>query len=337
MPKRFDSFMQSPIGAFTESMAHARDQAEPAVGYIVGGQEMGEPERYQRAVDRYNFPEDTWVTRKSLPASDFPIGLTTGAGFAIFDRGHIVGGHDHPKGNFQHWVYLQQGDFWEQLQGAPLGGSNITRPGAGFHGRGYIFGTAEDKGDNREVQRYDPKTDQWTILGSYPKPTRFFGRVVTIGFKMYLYASARLLGHDSARNDKYDPLTDTWSIAAKAPVVRASAAGGVVKGHAYFQGGTRSYRENNTPAYEAYGYNPKTDAWIEFPPLLGEGKPSRTYHASFVLNQATSIFIAGGMTLSRYAIRETWQYNWSDETWTQKERMLGPNRRMMRSWALWQQ
>ncbi|MCH8228064.1 MAG: hypothetical protein IIC63_06590, partial [Proteobacteria bacterium] len=120
MAKRFDSFMQSPVGAFTESMAHERNQAEPAVGYIVGGQELGEPERGNRALDRYDFPGDTWVARKSLPPNAFPDGISSGASFAIFDRGHVVSGFDRNKGNIHHWVYLQQENCWEQLQGAPL-------------------------------------------------------------------------------------------------------------------------------------------------------------------------------------------------------------------------
>jgi len=104
-------------------------------------------------------------------------------------------------------------------------------------------------------EKYDPKSNQWTIKTSMPTPRASFATAVVEG-KIYCIGGTTGLKDGqvvtSSVNEVYDPKTDTWSTKTAMPTPRVGVSAGVVDGKIYVVGGDSNVTEV---------YDPATDTW----------------------------------------------------------------------------
>jgi N-acetylneuraminic acid mutarotase len=122
---------------------------------------------------------------------------------------------------------------WVRKADVPDGRNHVAA--AGLDGYFYVLGgqhgQEEDQAALGDVDRYDPSTDQWTVMASLPvyagkshisEGTFAFGdRIIVIGGEQ---------GFDDPQTaiESYDPATNTWTKLGTLPAARSTVIAGVV-------------------------------------------------------------------------------------------------------------
>ena len=244
----------------------------------------------------YDPSSNTWQQK-----ADYPSGPRLSAfGFAIGNKGYAGAGLDD-------FLYTQS-DFYEYnpvtnswtakalFAGTPIFGASA----AVVANKAYVcFGDDWDPFYMRhnELWEYNPTTDSWNSLSSFPGFARRDAIGFAIGTKAY-YGT----GNDDSYLEtsdfwEYEPATDTWTqLANFMGSDRSQAVGFAVNGKGYI--GTGGQLDEQ----DFYEYNPSTNSWrgIDFFPGAG-----RENSASFVIGNLA--YVTCGTNGINY--NDLWEFN----------------------------
>jgi gliding motility-associated-like protein len=208
----------------------------------------------------YDPSTNIW-TRKA----DLPVQSSYSVGYSIGNKGYIVGGTTNdPVTNNNiarstiHYEYDPTTNTWTSKANLPIG----LTAAAGFSiaSKGYIGIGVGNSGYNNDFFSYDPFTDAWSQIASYPKQSKQSAVGFSLGNLGYVIGGNN--GIPTERKDvyAYDPTSDTWILKTSYPgnFVSQNLSGGnrqnVVNNKFYFGLGFISYSQTVCGSY-TYSYS----------------------------------------------------------------------------------
>lgn len=136
-----------------------------------------------------------------------------------------------------------------------------------LNGKGYVFsGRAQNGGYLKDLWEYDPATDQWKQLSSFPGQARVSAAMTAYDGALYMglgFGKGKIYADSSYLHDwwKWDPGTDTWT--ELAPYEQETTVRPTL-----FVVGARIYAIYGTSGCftrEINYYEPKTNTWHSIP------------------------------------------------------------------------
>ena len=233
---------------------------------------------------------------------------------AIGGKMYVYGGYHYQGGPAylsDLWVYDPAQNAWAQLANGPYG--RYGHCAAALNGKMYVFGgygwgTASGSNYQGDLMVYDPATNAWKHLGSWPAPC-IHASLVAIKGKLYLYG-----GYGTAHFAvicEYDPATAKWRQLTSSPNQRSEHTAVVIDDRMYVFGGTRGAGYYN----DVYFYDPATDKWTQ----LGVGATQRHEHVAVAIG--SKMYIFGGHRASSSNdlayLNDLWVYDASANSWTE--------------------
>lgn len=273
----------------TERWGHTSAVVSNSAGqpilYVIGG--SGHPSGPALAtVQAFDFAVNTWSTKAPMPLALFQ---TNGAG-VIDGKIYVSGGVEMGDKQYRQtlFVYDPAANTWSRKRDMPTetwGGVTGV-----IDGKLYVL-TCDVEDDcyaftRMALYRYDPATDQWTLLSVTP---RALGDPMggVIGGKLYA------TGGPSGELVVYDPVTNTWTQKASLPVGRAWGAAAVIAGKLFILGGFERLADgSHIEVRKTTMYIPAKDLWREKAPM-----PTHRLHfaaAKAVVNGQARIVAVGG-------------------------------------------
>jgi N-acetylneuraminic acid mutarotase len=259
--------------------------------------------------------------------SDFGGPGRSGAfGFAIGNKGYVIGGQGSSSFLKDFWEYDPSTDKWTRKADYP-GEGIMGLMGFGINNKGYVgTGSGIDSVNVplfksvKDFYEYDPSTDKWTRKADFAGGER--SGMIAFSINGIGYTG---LGADvNARYTydvlggfkdfwKYDMATDTWMQVGDYPENISASIGFLCNGRGYAGLGGIS---NNF-----WQYNPLTDGWIKKADFTGvNGGPGCQFVIgtnAYVGFGSTSVQIANGMWVPEL-LNDIWEYNTLTDKWTQK-------------------
>jgi N-acetylneuraminic acid mutarotase len=261
------------------AVATVTNPAGQSVVYAMGGRNWnGVPIAVNAA---YNVATNTWTFQRGLPV---PLAFSNGAG-VINGKIYVSGGlSNYALDDIQLglYVYDPASNSWTRKHDLPIiksdydvsylfGARGVTGVIAG---KLYVFTACfvqdwaplplaeENCGRGPGFFRYNPATDQWTILPSpFGAETRSPYAGGVIGGKFYVTGGS--VNTTKAWFAVYDPSTNRWTPKTSLDLNRPGAATAVLQSKLYVMGGSRYIAARH--AWEAVDwnsvYNPITDVW----------------------------------------------------------------------------
>ena len=245
-----------------------------------------------------------WIQRADFPA----IARHRGTGMSIGNKGYMGLGHYNGAGpnivKKDWWEYDPGTNAWTQK--ADYIGNNGNGNYAPLHWTigsfGYLAGGT--LGDAM-LYKFDPAINQWLPVNSCPTtPGNNDGFV--IGNKGYYLSSSSLF--------EFDAVTETWATKSAAPFNANTW-------NSAFTLNNKGYVKNGVALWE---YKPTIDAWTqqaEFPGL------ARAASVSFTQNNKGYIVTGYGVGFLSDISSEAWEYDPSQNQWTQMPDFKGSSRR----------
>ena len=228
-------------------------------------------------------------------------------------------------------------DYYDDLWSFTIGDGELGTwseladfPGAGRTGaialattsKGYV-GFGYDGDDYlKDFWEYNPATNSWKELAAFPDTSRYGAVGFTINDE--LYVGTGYFGKYDKKFYKYSPSSDSWtSIASFGGEKLRDAIGFSYKGKGYVLGGYIN------GWYEGfYSYNPATDQWSALNRLSEDNEASgvaRSNGCAIVSEAEGKVWIACGNN-NNSALRSVWEWNPTDDTWTEKTSFEGSGR-----------
>ena len=245
----------------------------------------------------YDIASDEW-----LPIASIPQDRHHGMAAAYQGKVYYFGGS--PEGSLagtkESWVYDPALDQWDEIAPLPVHRS------AGFAvvysdfiyimggvGASHSHSDDDELEDNGETLRYDPSTNEWTLL-SPPLQRREHVTAALIGDQIYVFGG-RWVDAELDTSDIYDPATDTWKKGPDLPEPRAGNGIAVLNGLVYLIGGEIWMSGPETTLYSVDVYDPVTDSWSSLPDL------SFPLHGVPAVASGDRLYVIGGSTIAAMA------------------------------------
>jgi DNA-binding CsgD family transcriptional regulator/N-acetylneuraminic acid mutarotase len=172
---------------------------------------------------------------------------------------------------------------WRNLAPMNTGRSRFAMVAA-TDGQLFAIGGETNGGVVGSIERYDPGTDQWTILTS-SKPTRVSNiSAALVGNRIFVPGGRTAEGKATTIVEVFDVTSNAWSEVKPLPRPVYTYALAVYKNKVYLFGG----RNDRGYANSTFVYDPQKDAWKQ-----GREMPTqRAYAAAATLG--SRIFVVGG-------------------------------------------
>ncbi len=190
---------------------------------------------------------------------------------ALSDPGPVVSGSTDPYA-VQRWSAR-----------APMGVARQRFACASHEGLLYIIGGDTATGASRDLEVYDPSTDQWEERSSKPTAASNVSAAVLNG-EIWVPGGTDEAGRTLSVLEVYDPCEDIWREASPLPEPRSAYALTAAEGRLYLFGGWDGSRF----VPDVLIYDPEQDCWSVGTPL----QQARGFAAAAALDGY--IYLAGG-------------------------------------------
>ncbi|WP_339699270.1 kelch repeat-containing protein [uncultured Roseivirga sp.] len=251
---------------------------------------------------------NVWIDQTNYPGGH----LSRAVSFVVDDELFIgTGLHDSFVNSF--YKYNSKIGSWGLISSLP---SNPRAEGIGFSvgDYGYVGLGYQCVGSGlcsfqyyNDLWRYDPASNSWQEMSSFPGTPRAFATSFVIGDKAYITG-----GSSSGDNDlwEYNTLTDSW--AKKTDYPGSCFSRGIsfsLNGKGYVGFGWSSGTCN-----DFWEYDPITDTWTQKDNFPGE--PRYSAYAFSYMNKG---YLGSGVNQQRSNsdyLTDLWEYSQSDDQWT---------------------
>ncbi|MBL4863032.1 MAG: T9SS type A sorting domain-containing protein [Crocinitomicaceae bacterium] len=250
---------------------------------------------------------------------------TTGLG--IGNKAYMGLGHYNGAGTNvlfdDWWEYDPATSAWTQ-KADYMGGICYHATGFTLGDFGYVGTGRITPSGNTLVQsffKYDPTTNVWTPISSFPGTER--RGAVSFVVNDYAYVGTGETNFGDA-NDfyRYSPSTDSWIAIASMPGIgRGSSVAFGIEGYGYVGTGNTSIGSTN----DFWQYNPALNSWIQ---KANVGPTNRQEASGFALN-GRGYLGTGDDFSSGNNFKDMWEYDVSTNTWIQIEDFEGTARRYL--------
>ena len=257
----------------------------------------------------------TLVFGQWVKKSDFPDGVRTAAvSFVIGNDAYVGTGRNNNDAVLRDfWKYNSVSDTWVEIASLPA--EAAAREGAtafSIDGKGYIgLGSDGTQSDATEFYQdfwmYEPSTNQWTAIASFPGNGRKDAIAFVIDGKAYVGAGYRPIdsGYDSDYQYdfwEYNPAANEWIKRKNAPNYGgANAVTFVIDGIGYF--GTGTYVNGSTATTgsfkdDLFSYSSEEDKWTNT--ITENSILSREGATAFVVDGKA--YIGGGLNHKDFVV-----------------------------------
>jgi len=214
---------------------------------------------------------------------------------------------DYPEGPVYHASGFVIGDYGYV-------GCGRTQPGG--PGNAYVHETS--------FYRYDPASNQWNQIASFPGQGR--RGAVSFAITTYGFVGTGETGGGGMLNDfyRYNSTNNTWQQIATMPTTgRVSAVGFALNGYGYVgTGGLGSWSASQN---DFWRYDPTANTWVQ---RADVGPINRMEASGFALNGKGYILTGDNMS-SGTNYSDMWEYNPTANVWMQIEDFPGTPRRYL--------
>lgn len=272
-----------------------------------------------------------WVRRSEFEG----VGRTEAVSFTIGTKVYVGGGYDGTYRLNDFWAFEQSTGTWLKIADFP-GTARNSAVAFAANGKGYV-GTGYDENDNKlkDFWEYNPATNAWTRIADFGGTARYNAVAFTIDNKGYVGT-----GYDgNYLKDmwKYDPTTNTWTqVASLTGSKRSEAVAFVYNSKAYIVTGLN----NGSYLNDFWSYDAGTNSWTELRKIndVSDESYDDDYDDNIKRSNA-SVFIMGNKAYLSSGSRSgiiatTWEYDISNDTWTEKTGFEGTAREGLLSFTL---
>ncbi len=239
---------------------------------------------------KYDAVSDSWTR-----LADYPADVVLVAAFTIGNKAYVGMGYfdDYPSGAF--YAYDPAKNTWDAI--APFQGKFTRQPVAfGSSKYGYIVGGEQSNPGQlvrvNDAWRYDPITNSWTQIGSFPGTARSEACGFQINNTGYVLGgsiqSINTYDHDVWA---FDFNTEKWKQVASIPQDLGTIGGFTftLQGKGYLGGGNIS--DSQGPSSLIYEYDPTQNTWTKKEFIMDEIK----FGAAAASLTNTAYIICGAM------------------------------------------
>ena len=251
---------------------------------------------------KYDAVTDSWTQVADLPGSV----RRNAVAFEINNFGYVTTGiNTATSSDFgaqklnDTWRYDPTLNMWTQMANFPGNGGQGVYFAASFvvEGKAYVVGGKHGPNNyTSAMYQYDPVTNQWATMASFPGGVRYQHTALAIGDKGYVGLGT---DQDLYRNDwwEYKPSTNTWAQRADLP---ASERSGAVT----FTIGSRGFvcmGTNGGMLDDLWEYNPYSNSWSVRAPYGGSPRKNA---AAFVLGSSAYVGTGKGVSGKKQSMHQ---------------------------------
>lgn len=280
---------------------------ERAVAFTVNGEAyvgsgVDTAEIVRKDFWRYDDVLDAWTQVADLPGSE----RRNAVAFSIENYGYVTTGINTASASDagatllnDMWRYDPSMNLWTQMPNFPGNNGNGMYFGASFvvDTKGYVV--AGKHGPNNytaAMYEFDPNTNQWSTVASFPGGVRYQLSALSVGGKGYVGLGT---DQDLYRQDwwEYKPSTNTWAQRADLPAsARASAVTFTIGDRGYVCMGT-----NGGMLDDLWEFNPFSNSWSSKAPYGGSPRKNAV---AFVLGSRAYVGTGKGVSGKKQSMHE---------------------------------
>ncbi|XP_070567448.1 kelch-like protein 38 [Ptychodera flava] len=248
-----------------------------------------ETDHRQRNIDVYNPETKTWSSLSKLPRSADPF---VSSAVPIGDKVWVS------TLKRTTWMYSLPTDNWKEVRSQP--GRLLSQYAAVSHnGYIYVIGGSDDKTNNVKamVDRYDPRTDTWSMMSPMPLAV---GTKAAVVWKSNIFVFGGWNGDTyTHRVQCYDVINNKWKFVSRCPVGDTCGIAVVALGNFIFV-----FESGDT-----FRYDPGNDSWRQMKSM----NHRRTDFTAVVCTG--KIYVIGGVYLGQ-PVRNVECYQQDSDTWS---------------------
>jgi uncharacterized protein (TIGR03437 family) len=177
-------------------------------------------------------------------------------------------------------------------------------------GKLYVPGGTDGANFSREIQVYDPKTNQWGSGSAIPYPVAS-SQSAAIGSRVLVAGGwSAATAQPTNLLQVYDTASNRWSLAASGPVAVSGAAAAAVDDKLVLVGGWTADGSGGLFASNLVQlYDPSTDTW-----RMGAAAPVATAGSTAIVVGAT-VYLVNGRTADDSITSGVWIYDVRADSW----------------------
>jgi N-acetylneuraminic acid mutarotase len=264
-----------------------------------------------------------WVNRFDFAG----VSRTEAVAFTVGDVAYIGTGYDGSNRLGDFWKYGVDNNTWVQVAGLNAGLERTSAVAFGTATKGYITtGLAADGVTKlKDTYEYDPVANTWTKKADFVGTARYDATAFSIN--NIGYVATGFDGNYTKDFYSYNPATDTWTVKQGFQgFKRKQAVSFVYGGKGYVVTGI----DNTTYPNDFWVYDPTADTWSQKRAISNVSTDS--YDDAYKIIRANAVaFVMGDFAYvttgeSGALFKDTWEYDFSKDIWTQKTDFEGGTR-----------
>ncbi|XP_026057989.1 kelch-like protein 25 isoform X1 [Carassius auratus] len=201
--------------------------------------------------------------KEIIPKSDLPSPRKEFSACAIGCKVYVTGGRGSENGVSKDvWIYDTVHEEWSK--GAPMLIARFGHGSAELENCLYVVGghtaiagvfPASPSVSLKQVERYDPLTNKWTMMAPLRDGVSN-AAVVSAKLKLFVFGGTTIHRDKASKVQCYDPVENRWTIAAECPQPWRYTAAAVLGSQIFIMGGDTEFT-----AASAYRFDCETNQW----------------------------------------------------------------------------